>query len=255
MAIRIAFTNIKGGIGKTTSSVALSVGLAQRGYRVLLVDGDPQGSASSNLGRKDIARYSLADCFDGIHVTRVIRDTEIKNLDIIPSNLNLLNTIKYLEKSERRVDNLLNSIIDEVDSEYDFIVFDCLAFDNILLTNLYVAAQYLVVPVKLDKHSLEGYDYLLNKIEIVRADLNNDLEIIGVLPTMYRHTNLHREVLESLKKSAVGELLFDTYIRTSIRVEEAPFYSESILQYAKNSTSAIDYNSFIDELLEALDLA
>lgn len=254
--IKIAIENIKGGVGKTTTAVSMAGELAKREFKVLFVDMDPQGNGSSNLGRRNTQDYSIGDALIGeIDVVNVIKDTEIENLYILPSNLNLLSVAKYIESDpQRRADIRLVKMLKLIENDFDFMIIDCSPYDNILVTNALVATDKVIIPIKLDKNSMEGFDYLQDKIANIKEDSNENIEIIGILPTCYRNSALHKELLERLRESAIKNLLFKTYIRMNVKVEEAPFYNMPITEYKPSSNGAIDYKKFVDELLEKLDI-
>lgn len=252
MAIKISFVNFKGGVGKTTSCLSIAGELAERGFKTLVVDLDPQGNASSALGRKGetkeedkTSKLLLGDFED------VIVDTEIENLYIVPTCLfNLSRTMKLIDSDTiHRADIRLKKSLKQIEG-FDFILIDCSPADNILNTNALVAGDYVLIPVKLDKYSLEGFDLLQEKIEVIQEESNENLRILGIVATMYRSTTLYKSLLEVIKNSDLNEYMFRTYIRSNVKLEESPFEDKPINLYDRKSNGAKDYKALTDEILE-----
>jgi len=249
MAVKISFNNIKGGVGKTTSAVSVAGEFAQRNFKTLLIDMDPQGNASSNLGI-DRANATVGNVLLGLSkAEESIIETSIDNLYILPSNLSLLRVEKQLLTNlDSRPDTKLAKGLNSIEHLFDFIIIDCSPYDNILVTNALTFTDYVIVPIKLDKNSLEGYDYLLEKINTIKES-NPQLDILGILATMKRPTKLHDDILEGLKESRFKDLLFNTVIRININVEEAPFMNLPITKYMPSSSCGQDYKNVVDEII------
>ncbi|MBL7576420.1 chromosome partitioning protein [Peptoniphilus asaccharolyticus DSM 20463] len=256
----ISITNFKGGVGKTTSTISIGGILAQRGYKTLIIDFDPQGNASSALGLKSslsdsdkVSRLLLGQ-YDSFE--EIILETTVENLYMVPTSLyNLARTMKQIDSDTmRRSDIRLKKELDKIKENFDFILIDCSPADNILNTNAMVAADYVMIPVKLDKFSLEGFDLLQEKIFYIQEESNEKLKILGIIPTMYRNTNVYNSILDSLKDSNLKEYIFETVIRTNVRIEESPFSNIPINFYDKNSNASVDYNKLVDEMLNKLDM-
>lgn len=252
--IKIAVENIKGGVGKTTTSISVAGALVKRGFKVLIAEMDPQGSASSNLGRKGYQQPNMGYVLQGrMKAADVIKKTNVENLHILPADLKMLlieDEIKALQEPEI----CLSKALSEVEHEYDFIIIDCSPYYNVYVANALLASDYVIVPVKLDKNSLEGYDLLTQMIQELKAKYGKGTEVLGILATMYRNANLYKELLDKLRASKMNKLLFNTYIRQNVSIEEAPFVNMPVIQYDEKSNSAEDYEAVTSELLERLGI-
>lgn len=246
----IAICNQKGGTGKTTTSVNLSVYLAMEGKRVLLIDGDPQGNSTSGLGiDKNFLEKSLyhvllndAGLFD------VIQKTEIENLRLVPSNIDLIGAeVELIEEPDR--EKRLRQAIEKVSEEFDCIIIDCPPSLGILTLNALVAATSVLIPVQCEYYALEGLGQLTKTINLIRENLNPELKIEGVLLTMADfRTNLTSEVINETR-NFFQDRVFDTIIPRSIRLAEAPGFGKSIFQYDKHSIGAQKYNALAKEVM------
>ena len=254
MAQIISFVNFKGGVAKTTSALSIGGELAERGYKTLLIDLDPQGNLSSALGKKgetkseDMTSKLLLQEATG---NECVKGTDIPNLEIIPTcSFNLVRAMKEIDADTmRRSDIRLKKALISLQKNYDFLLVDCSPSDNVLNTNALVASDYVVIPVKLDKYSLEGFDILQEKISIIQEESNDSLKILGVLPTMYRPTSLYNLLLDTIKESSLKNYLFDTVIRVNVKLEESPFEEKPLNFYDKSSNGAKDYKQVTDEIL------
>lgn len=255
MAKKISFVNFKGGVGKTTSCLSIAGEFAQRGFKTLVIDLDPQGNSSSALGRKGETKEEdkTSKILFG-EIEDVIIDTEIENLFIIPTCLfNLSRTMKLIDSDTvHRADIRLRKSLKQIDPFFDYILIDCSPADNTLNTNALVASDYVLVPIKLDKYSLEGFDLLQEKIEVIREESNEKLEILGIVTTMYRSTTLYKSLLKVIRKSGLNEYMFETKIRSNVKLEESPFQDTTINFYDKKSNGAKDYKSLTDEIITRL---
>ena len=250
MARIIAITNQKGGVGKTTTAINLSACLAEAGQHVLLVDFDPQGNASSGLGleRDDIENtvYDMLTEESGFDECRIV-DIQ-KNLDILPSDMNLAGAeIEFQEVEDK--EKLLRNYLDEIRDEYDFILIDCPPSLNILTINALTAADTVLVPIQCEYYALEGLGQVLKTVDLVKRKLNPELELEGVVFTMYdARTNLSLEVVENVK-SNLNRTIYKTIIPRNVRLAEAPSHGKSINQYDTRSTGAESYRMLAAEVM------
>ncbi len=249
MAFTIVFTNQKGGVGKTTSSSTLAVGLSKMGKRVLSVDLDPQGNLGFSLGidiEKGLTAYELLR--GEVTAKQAIRKTEDYG-DVITSNILLSEMGSF---SGEGVQLLLKNALKEVKSDYDFIVIDTPPALNILTINAYAAADYLIIPMAAEILSLVGLVQLKETVEVVKTTVNPNLQVLGILLTRFnRRTNLGKDVAEMAETVAgqLGTVIFDSKIRNGVAASEAPAHGANILDYAPKSNPAKDYSEFIEEVV------
>jgi len=246
----IAICNQKGGTGKTTTSINLSVYLAVEGSRVLLIDADPQGNSTSGLGiDKNTIEKSLYDVLiNQSSAQDVIIKTEIENLKLIPSNIDLIGAEVELVESAQR-EQRLHSALEKIQNDFDYILIDCPPSLGILTLNSLVAASSVLIPVQCEYYALEGLGQLTKTINLIRDNLNSSLKIEGVLLTMADfRTNLTSEVIKETR-GFFQDRVFETIIPRSIRLSEAPGFGKSIYQYDKNSIGAQKYGALAKEIL------
>lgn len=245
----IALTNQKGGVGKTTTSSALISGLTSHNKKVLGIDIDPQGNLGFSLGLEIEDCNTIYEVMKGlVPVESVIQHTEFG--DIIPSNI-LLSSAE-LEFNRPGREYMLKNIISSVSHQYDYVIIDTPPALNILTVNAYVVSNALIIPMVPEILSLLGVTQLKETIETVKKFYNSNLKILGLLLTKYnKRTNLTREVTEMAEDiaSQLNTIVFDSKIRASVTVAEAPAHGESILQYSPKSNPAIDYQAFVEEVL------
>jgi len=250
MAQVIAVVNQKGGVGKTTTSVNLSVYLAALGKFVLLVDLDPQANATSGLG------FNLNEVEKGIYdvlvgnttFKEVIKDTMQEGLRIVPSTMSLAGASIELVGEEER-ESRLRHILSEVRGSYDYIIIDCPPSLGLLTINGLVAADKVLIPVQAEYYALEGLGQLVNTINLVKENIKEDLEILGAVLTMFDSRNkLSGEVMGELYKY-FPDKIFKSVIPRSVRLAEAPSYGKSILHYDSESKGAKAYERLAKELL------
>jgi len=252
MAQIIALANQKGGVGKTTTSVNLGAALAQAGKRVLLVDIDAQGNATSGVG---IAKSSISkDIYDVLvneePIADVILHTKHQNLDIVPATIQLSGAEIELTAQIARETRLLDAI-KTIQDQYDFILVDCPPSLGLLTINAFTASNSILIPVQSEYYALEGLSQLLNTIQLVRKHFNPNLKIEGVLLTMYdARTNLGKQVNEEVKKY-FKDNVYKTIIPRNVRLSEAPSHGLPIMDYDPKSTGAKVYSQLAKEVAAA----
>ena len=247
----IAMVNQKGGVGKTTSTVSLGAALAGYGRRVLLVDFDPQGALSISLGfnpnEMDLTVYNLltqSDC----HVGDVVIGTDVENLDLLPSNIDL-SAAELQLVSEVGREYALQRALAPIIGEYDVVLIDCQPSLGLLTLNALTAANDVIVPMECEYFALRGVALLKDTIDKVASRLNPNLRIMGVLATMYDPRTLHsREVLSTVEQ-AFGDLVFQTTINRTIKFPDAAVAGEPITSFAPGSSGAEAYEQLAREVL------
>ena len=251
MSVVISITNQKGGVGKTTSAVNRAYYLAKAGKKVLLVDFDPQGNATSGLGvDKDKLNITMSDVMLGKKLLKdTIIATDYKNLWLAPSTPHLANTEAELAQAERRFSRL-KVAIESVANQYDFILIDSPPSLSLLTVNGLIAARYILLPVQAEFYALEGLGQLLETMKLVRKNINPTLDLLGVLPTMINsRTSLSQQVYEEIKQHFPGKVFKQTIPR-NIRLAEAPSYGVPIGEYDKWSKGARAYKAVAKEVIE-----
>lgn len=249
----IAIANQKGGVGKTTTAINLSAGLAELGAKILIVDLDPQGNASTGLGinpdRRKLTTYDLI--IDEAPLSEVILPTTIKNLSICPANSDLSSADMELVANEKRSfllhDALRQPAIDSY--AFDFIIIDCPPSLSLLTVNAMVACHSVLVPLQSEFFALEGLSQLMLTIREVRQTANPNLRIEGVLLTMFDGRNNLSQLVEADARQNLGELVFKTMIPRNVRVSEAPSYALPVLSYDPLSKGSEAYRAIAAELL------
>ncbi|KPP86525.1 MAG: chromosome partitioning protein [Rhodobacteraceae bacterium HLUCCO07] len=249
----IAVANQKGGVGKTTTTINLGAALAETGQKVLVVDLDPQGNASTGLGVEgDARRYTTYDLLlDDIPLSEIILETDTRNLRIVPATVDLSSADIELISNEKRSfllhDALRQPAMDSFD--FDFILIDCPPSLNILTINAMVAAHSVLVPLQSEFFALEGLSQLMITLREVRQTANPELRIEGIVLTMYDGRNRLSQQVESDARDNLGDLVFRTMIPRNVRVSEAPSYSMPVLSYDSESKGAQAYRSLAHEIL------
>jgi chromosome partitioning protein len=243
----IAIINQKGGVGKTTTAINLSAQLASLKKKVLLIDFDPQGNATSGLGLDKTAQITTYEVLLGkASLGQAIVHTDIKDLDILPCNANLAAAEVDLATHTNREYCLANAIKDD---QHDYIIIDCPPALSLLTINALTTANYLIIPVQTEYYAMEGLGQLLDVTQRVREGLNPKLELLGVVLTMYdKRTSLSEQVSSQIK-SHFGNKVFKTVIPRNVRLAEAPSYGKTIFQHDKWSKGARAYKQFANEVL------
>ena len=250
----IAVANQKGGVGKTTTTINLSAALAEAGYRVLVVDLDPQGNASTGLGieqsDREFTTYELL--LEDIDLKDIIQSSTIEDLAIIPATVDLSSADLELVSNEKRSFLLRGALrqtqIDEF--EFDFILIDCPPSLNLLTVNAMIAANTVLVPLQSEFFALEGLSQLMLTIREVRQAGNRDLRIEGVVLTMYDKRNNLSQLVEQDARDNLGDLIFKTVIPRNVRLSEAPSFAMPVLTYDSTSKGALAYRELAQELIE-----
>ena len=250
----IAVANQKGGVGKTTTAINLSSCLAELGQRVLVVDTDPQGNTTSGLGvDKDAAELTVYQLMIGeCQIRACIEQTQIARLDVSPSNVNLAGAEIDLIGIEDR-EYILKKALAEVREEYDFVILDCPPSLSMLTVNAMTAADTVLVPIQCEYYALEGLSQLMHTISLVQNRLNPDLEMEGVVFTMYdARTNLSLQVVENVKEN-LKQTVYKTIIPRNVRLAEAPSHGLPINYYDSKSAGAESYRLLAQEVIHRGD--
>ena len=250
MGRTISIFNQKGGVGKTTTVINLAAALGKLGKKILIVDADPQGNATSGLGiDKNSLKLSLYDgLIDGVDLKKIVRKTSAENVDIIPSNVELAGAeIELIEIENRELS--LKKALTAIEDEYDIVFVDCPPSLGLLSLNGLSASHSVIVPIQCEYYALEGVSQLVDTISLVKKSLNPDLEIEGVVLSMFDgRTNLSIQVVEEVKEYFKGKV-YTSIIPRNVRLAEAPSYGLSVIDYDPKSKGAEAYTELAEEFL------
>jgi chromosome partitioning protein len=246
----IAIANQKGGVGKTTTAINLGGCLGVLEYKTLIVDSDPQANATSGVGLDPSSDGNIYDCIiNDAHPNDFIVKTDNPNLFILPSHIDLVGAELEMINLPNR-EHKLKLALDKIKDDYDFIIIDCSPSLGLITVNSLVAADSVMIPVQCEYFALEGLGKLLNTIKIVQGRLNPDLEIEGIVLTMYdTRLRLSNQVVDEVK-THFQELVFDTVIHRNTKLGEAPSYGETIVMHDASSKGSINYLNFTREILQ-----
>lgn len=251
MTPKIAILNQKGGVGKTTTAINLAAYLAKANKSVLLVDFDPQGNATSGLGftKQDLDGTVYDVLFNNAKIESVIKESNLPNVYVLPSNQNLAAAevdLSQLDNREHQLARVLGNIT------YDYVLIDCPPALGLLTVNALTAADYVLIPVQAEYYALEGLSQLLSVMQRVRQGLNPNLELLGVLLTMYDSRTALADQVKAEVQKHFGNKVFSTVVPRNVRLAEAPSYGKSILEHDKWSKGARAYKALAREVEKLL---
>jgi len=252
----IALLNQKGGTAKTTSAINLAGELVRRGKKVLIIDMDTQGNATSNLALTEMPELTLTDVIvnKNCTISDIICKTTTPGLDLIRGGSLLAPALRTMQDMPFGRDTTLRRLLPQIPDTYDFVFFDCSpSLESLFNINVLVAVQYVLIPIKVDKNSIEGYNVMLETIQSVREIANPDIRVLGIFMTAVESgSSLDREMIANFPLM-LPELAFKSYIRKNIDVKKAPLALQPLCFFSPRCTATADYAALCDEMLERLE--
>lgn len=242
----ISFLNIKGGVAKTVSTVNVAAELGKQGYKVLIIDLDPQSNSTKYLGLyypNSLGSYNLLKGEDvGVTITKY------DNVWLVPANINLIaSESEILADTKRARETRLKKWLDKLPDQFDYVLIDCPPSLGMISINALAASDHVLVPLKIDKFSLDGFEYLIGSVNSVKEEFNEKLNLLGVFITMDRATKINREIKEELR-GELGNLIFKQTIRENIDVIKSTFESTPLIYFNNRANASKDYKALVDEL-------
>lgn len=248
----LSIANQKGGVGKTTTSINLGRALAKRGKKVLLIDLDPQGNASTGVGvpaqDRKISSYDIL--VNGKAISDAIHETYAKNLMLVPATTDLSSADVEIQQDSQRVARLRAALSEDLGRRVDYVLIDCPPSLSLLTLNAFAASERVLVPLQSEFFALEGLSQLILTVRQVRETMNPDLVIDGVVLTMFDRRNRLSQQVELDVRENLGDLVYDTIIPRNVRISEAPSFGESVLDYDDSSQGAAAYLALAKEFLQ-----
>ncbi|WP_294405548.1 ParA family protein [uncultured Clostridium sp.] len=243
----ISFLNIKGGVAKTTSCVNVAAQLGREGKKVLIIDMDPQSNATKYLNVYNLKSKGTYEILNGEDVP--VQITAYDNVWLIPANINLImSESEILSDMKRARETRMKKWIESHnDSTFDYILIDCPPSLGMLSINALVASNYVVVPLKIDMFSLDGFEYLMSSIQGIQEEFNSKLNVAGILITMDKSTKINREIKAELREE-LGDLVFKQTIRDNVDVTKSTFEAKPVIYLNRNANASKDYKKFVEEL-------